>query len=168
MTQDLIDATLAQHHTWDVRIMKGLMVCKGCTWSRKPRRGESNTGAFREHQADMIAQVLAEAPPAPEAPGGHREDLTVFAALIARLGGDVVITWQEARRLTGVAVTRWDEPEMKRYRFTLNSPTDIPDTPAELAALHPQKAADPHQCESWQIRRNADGDRYCAACGVTQ
>lgn len=22
-----------------------------------------------------------------------------------------------------------------------------------------------HQCESWQIRRDADGARYCAACG---
>jgi hypothetical protein len=33
----------------------------------------------------------------------------------------------------------------------------------------PQQTLTPaHQCESWQIRRGADGRKYCAACGVPQ
>jgi hypothetical protein len=162
-TEALIAATLGQHHTWDVKIMKGLMVCKGCDWSRKPVRGESNTAAFREHQADMIAAVLAEQPKPAAGPWGSRDDLTVFAALLAKLGGEATVTFAEATRVTGVHVTRWDEPD--QYRFTLDVP-ELADLTPGLLAL---PGADPaHQCETWMIRRNIDGGRYCAACGATQ
>ncbi|WNN96019.1 hypothetical protein SEA_HIRKO_69 [Arthrobacter phage Hirko] len=135
MTKELIDATLAQHHTWGVKITKNLMTCKGCDWTRKPVPGESNPEAFRRHQAEQVAAVLAEQPaeqPAP-APPAARDDLTVFAALIARLGGETTVSWEEARRLSGVTVTRWDEPAHMRYRFTLGAPEF--ETPADLGVM---------------------------------
>ncbi|QDK01951.1 hypothetical protein SEA_VIBAKI_71 [Arthrobacter phage Vibaki] len=149
MTKELIAETLAAHHTWDVKIMKGLMVCagKGCDWSRKPVKGASNTEAFRQHQADMVAAVLAEQP----APWASRDDLTVFAALLAKLGGEATVTIAEARNVTGVHVTRWDEPEHMRYRFTLDAPElrDVP--PGRIALQLPDgsyKSADEIRAEA--------------------
>jgi hypothetical protein len=180
-TERIIFETLTSHHTWDVKIMKGLMVCAGpgCDWSRKPLRGESNTAAFREHQADMIAAVLAEQPKPAAGPWGARDDLTVFAALLAKLGGEATVTFAEATRVTGVHVTRWDEPD--QYRFTLDAPEFRDLTPARVSleslvekhangtakTLAEIIAEDAHQCETWMIRRNIDGGRYCAACGAT-
>jgi len=155
-TEERIAAVLAQHNTWNVRIMKGLMVCAGpiCDWSAKPVRGVSSADLFRQHQADMIAAATPLPEPAPPA---HREDLTMFAALIARLGGEVTITHDEATRLVGVSVVRYDDPETLGYRFGLT----VPD--------FGQPSPDPtHQCESWMIRRGDTGTRYCASCGADQ
>lgn len=86
--------------------------------------------AYVEHQAEMIAAALPLPEPDP-GPWASRDDLTVFAALLARLGGEAVVTWAEAQRVTGVHVTRWDEPANMRYRFTLDAP-ETPDTPADI------------------------------------
>jgi len=105
------------------------MGCKGpiCDWTRPMGLLDPCGPAFVEHQADMIAAAMPLPEPAPPA---HREDLTVFAALIARLGGETTVSWAEAKRLQGVTVTRWDEPEHMRYRFTLGAPEF--ETPADL------------------------------------
>jgi len=130
-TAPLIAATLAAHQNWGFRILKGEVSCAGpgCDWAVKASLQQSGADLFRDHQAEQIAAVLAEQPEQP-AQWGPRDDLTVFAALVARLGGDVTVTWAEADRLRGVHVTRWDEPAHMRYRFTLGAPEF--DTPADL------------------------------------
>jgi hypothetical protein len=177
----IIAETLTQHHDWQWSIRKKQMSCAGCDWSRPMNYAEPCDPAFRQHQAEQVAAALAQQPVKHD----PREDLTMFAALLARLGGDVRVTWAEARRLRGVTVTRWDEPEYMRHRFTLgaaefNTPADLGVGPGKVALRMPdgsyksvdeirnEVAAPAHQCESWQIRRNDLGDRYCAACGAKQ
>lgn len=152
MTKELIDATLAQHGTWHVRLFKGTLTCKGCDWSKKIVRDEPPLEVFREHQAEQIAAALAEQPQlARPAPWESRDDLTVFAALLAKLGGEATVTFTEAQNVAGVHVTRWDEPEHMRYRFTLDSPEfrDLP--PARIALQMPDgtyKTADEIRAEA--------------------
>ena len=160
-TEERVAAVLTQHHTWNVRIMKGLMVCAGpiCDWSAKPVKGVSSADLFRMHQADMIAAAMPLLEP--PAQWASRDDLTVFAALLAKLGGEAVVTWAEADRVTGVHVTRWDEPAHMRYRFTLDAPELADATPAALSGKT-------HECETWMVRRGDTGTRYCASCGADQ
>lgn len=159
MNADKIDAVLAQHPTWGFRILKGEVTCTGpiCEWAAKPTLKQPAADVFRQHQADMIAAAMPE-----PAPWGTRDDLTVFAALLAKLGGETTVTMAEADRVTGVHVTRWDEPHLQQYRFTLDVP-EFRDMPVKAITTDPT-----HTCESFMIRRNIDGGRYCAACGATQ
>ena len=89
------------------------------------------------------------------------------AALVTMLGGDVVITDEQAVR-SGDLVIDYD-PLTMQTRIRLK-PEQLQ---GEIVTAEPQSitsiASGPkHQCESWQIRRNADdGGRYCAGCGAT-
>jgi hypothetical protein len=122
-TEERIAAVLAQHTGWTWSIRRQEMGCKGpiCDWTRPMGILDPCGPAFIEHQAEMIAAAMPLPEPDP-APWGSRDDLTVFAALLAKLGGEATVSWAEAERVTGVHVTRWDEPARMRYRFTLGAP----------------------------------------------
>jgi len=166
-TEERIAAVLAQHQGWTWSIRRQEMGCKGpiCDWTRPIGLLDPCGPAFVEHQADMIAAAM----PLPEpAPTGHREDLTVFAALIARLGGETTVSWAEAARLQGVTVTRWDEPEHMRYRFTLGAPefdspadlgvTDPADPQPTVAELHARRAHPAYEYATTEGQRKAWDD----------
>lgn len=86
------------------------------------------------------------------------------AALVDLLGGDVVITDEQARRAGDLTIDY--DPLTMQTRIRLK-PEQLQ---GEIVTAEPQSitSGPAHQCESWQIRRNADdGGRYCAGCGAT-
>jgi hypothetical protein len=83
------------------------------------------------------------------------------AALVARLGGDVLITDEEAAR-AGDLVVKHDRARAQTR--ILLKPVEIV---GEIVTAGQQSIEPPkHQCESWQMIVDHPGRRrYCAACG---
>jgi hypothetical protein len=91
---------------------------------------------------------------------------TIIAILVERLGGEVIITDHDMIRADNLELTTWDRPATLDYKLTATRPPVtldgeiVEDEPKALGTLR-------HQHETWQIRTDGRGGRYCAACGAT-
>jgi len=89
------------------------------------------------------------------------------AALVARLGGDVLITDEEAARAPKFSLKR--DPKTATVRIWVEAETLVGEivTAPEPQSIMPRMIG--HECEAWQIIVDHDGRRrYCSACGVDQ
>jgi len=94
--------------------------------------------------------------------GNQQRGTGYVAALVARLGGDVIITDEEAAR-AGDLVIEHDRPS-NQTRIRLK-PVQLV---GEIVTAPTQSIeSGAHQCEPWQKIRNIDGGVYCGACGET-